>query len=86
MDLAVSAGALAAAFAAVGLLATALFRLDSKMDAGFTRLESKMDAGFARLDAKLDAGFARQDTRFDRVDDRLSAVEIQLARHLERHG
>jgi hypothetical protein len=86
VETAISAGALAVAFAALGLLATALFRLDAKMEAGFARLDSTIDSGLAQLGGRMEAGFARVDARFDRVDARLSALEIDVAHHLGHHG
>jgi len=89
----VSAGALTAAFAALGLLATALFRLDAKMEAGFARLDQKIDLTSAGLVDRMDHRFDRVDQRFDRVDQRfervearLSALEIDVARHVDGHG
>jgi hypothetical protein len=103
----VSAGALTAAFAALGLLATALFRLDGKMEAGFARLDQKIGSTSAGLADRMDQRFDRVDQRFDRVDQRfdrvdqrservdqhfervearLSALEIDVARHVDRHG
>lgn len=67
-------GLLSVCVAALGILATALFRLDGKLDAGFARLESRMDAKFDRVDA-----------RFDRVDERLSVLELRLEHHLDTH-
>jgi hypothetical protein len=78
----VGAGALTAAFAALALLATALFRLDGKMEAGFARLDQKIDRQADRFDQRFD----QVDVRFDRIDGRLSVLEIDVARHLDRHG
>lgn len=82
MESIVGAGLLTATFAALGLLATALFCLDTKMEAGFARLDGTID----RVGSRLDELAHRMDLRFDRVDERLSAVEIGLARHLDHHA
>jgi hypothetical protein len=65
----------AALVATIGLLATALFRLDGKIDALGTRLDAK-------IDGKVDSLAARMDARFDRVDERLSRVDLRLEDHL----
>jgi hypothetical protein len=70
-----NAGLLTAVFTTIGLLATALFRLDSRFD--------RIDARFDRIDARFD----RMDARFDRLDERFSIVEATLADHLRLpHG
>lgn len=63
-----SAGLLSVAVAALGLLATALFRLDGKIDALGARLDGKIDSLAARMDARFD----RMDARFDRLEQRLT--------------
>jgi hypothetical protein len=95
VDVVWSAGLLSVAVAALGILATALFRLDGKIESGFGRLDAKIDGlaartdtRFDRVDAKfdrMDDRFDRVDIRFDRVDERLSAMEVGLAQHLEQH-
>jgi hypothetical protein len=64
-------GLLAAVFSAIGLLATALFRLDAKFEGRFDRIDAKFDAVDARFD-RVDARFDRMDTRFDRLEERLA--------------
>jgi hypothetical protein len=81
VDVVWSAGLLTVAVAALGILATALFRLDGKIESGFGRLDTKIDGLAARTDARFD----RMDARFDRVDERLSTMEVGLAQHLEQH-
>jgi hypothetical protein len=78
MDTVATVGLLSVTVAALGILATALFRLDGKIDAGIGRLDAKFDAGIGRLDARMGAGFAR-------VDERLSVLELQLGHHLDTH-
>lgn len=94
VQLAWQAATLSVAFAALGLLATALFRLDGKIDglgmrvdAKLDRLETNVDAKLDHLGARIDGLAARMDSRFDRVDERLSRVEISLAEHVQLpHG
>ena len=69
-------GLMVALATTIGLLATALFRIDGKIDALGARLDAK-------IDSKVDALSARMDVRFDRVDDRLSRVELRLEQHLQ---
>lgn len=64
------AGLLTAVFTALGLLATALFRLDAKIDNRFDALVARLD----RFETRVEA-------RFDHVDARLDHVEHQLAVH-----
>lgn len=60
-------GLLATVVATVGLLATALFRLDSKFD----RLDGKIDALGTSLNGSIDALERRMDVRFNRLEDGL---------------
>jgi hypothetical protein len=92
VDAVATVGLLSVTVAALGILATALFRLDGKIDAGFGRLDEKiegldgkMESGLSRLEARMDAGFDRVDAKFGRVEERLSGLERQLAHHLDRH-
>lgn len=71
MDVVWNTGLMVALATTIGLLATALFRIDSKIDALGARLDSKIDGLGDRLDA-----------RFDRVEDRLGRVELRLEQHL----
>lgn len=87
-----SAGLLSTLVAALGLLATSLFRLDNKIDALGSHLTGRLDASTGRLDAltgrldgltgRLDALGTRMDARFDRMDERLSRIELRLVEHL----
>lgn len=53
MDVVWNGGLLAAVFAAIGLLATALFRLDAKIDSKIDALSARMDSRFDRLEDRL---------------------------------
>jgi hypothetical protein len=78
MDVVWNTGLMVALATTIGLLATALFRIDSKIDALGVRLDAKID----RIDGKVDSLGTRMDARFDRVEDRLSRVELRLEQHL----
>jgi hypothetical protein len=69
----------AAAWTAIGLLAT--FSLGSLFHLG-----SRIDALSARMDGRFDALIARMDARFDAVDARLDAVNARIDAHLDRHA
>lgn len=60
---------------AVGLLAVALFRLDSKIDERGRDVSEQMRS----LDAKIDS-------RFDALGARIDTLSAQLAEHLRRHA
>lgn len=80
-----NASLLAALVATIGLLATALFRQDGKidglgakidglgarLDTRIGQLDAKVDAMGASLNGRIDALAARMDVRFDRVEARL---------------
>jgi hypothetical protein len=81
VDSVATVGLLSVTVAALGILATALFRLEAKMDAGLARLASRLDAGFGRVDSRLDRiddRFDRVDARFDRVDDRFRQMDARF--------
>jgi hypothetical protein len=79
VDVVWNSGLMVALAATIGLLATALFRLDAKIDNKIDSLGARLDA---KIDGKVDSLAARMDARFDRVDDRLSRVEQRLEEHL----
>jgi hypothetical protein len=68
-----NAGLLSTLVAALGLLATALFRLDGKIEGLGTGLGGKIDALDARLSGKIDALDARLGGKIDALDARLSS-------------
>lgn len=97
VDVAWNTGLMVALATTIGLLATALFRIDAKIEGLGTRLDGKIEGLGARLDTKIDglgahldakidskvdSLGARMDARFDRVEDRLSRVELRLEQHL----
>jgi hypothetical protein len=71
-------GLLSTVNAALGLLATALFRLDGKIDTLDARLNGRLDSVGGRLDglvAEMHAGFTGLHQDVSALDRRLAKVE-----------
>jgi hypothetical protein len=77
-----TAGLLSVTVAALGLLATALFRLEGKVEAGFAGLEARFDGRISQLEAWFDR---RIDALEARLDARIEQLDAKLTEHLGHH-
>lgn len=66
----------------VGLLATALFRLDARI----SEMGATHAAAIDSLRAELSGFRSETNARFDRVDQRLDNLNVQFAEHIRRHA
>ena len=75
-----SAGLLPTLIAALGLLATALFRLDGKIDALGTALTGRLDSLDGRLSGRLDGLVAEVHAGFTGLRQDVAALDRRLAK------
>jgi len=52
--------------------------LDQKMDSNKKELDQKMDSNKKELDQKMDAKFDAVNTRFNALENRLTAMEVEI--------
>ena len=75
-----SAGLLSTLVAALGLLATALFRLDGKIDALGTTLNGRLDSLHGGLTGRLDGLVAEMHAGFTGLRQAIAALDRRLAK------